>query len=607
MVGAERQLEPVPREAALAGNPGVVDEHIDGPFEPVNAGRASADGGEVAQIEVDEVRAAHAHSTDGFEHGRGPSLGATRQHDGCPTLGQMLGCRSPDTCIRAGDHHEAVDKIPIQVGHGARVTSGAIIRGMTDQKLPAEADSAVLELFARTARTVPAYGAFLREHSVNPQAVRTIDDFRRLPLVTRENYVRRYPLAERCRNGDLSLCDIVAVSSGSTGPSTFWPRTLHDEHASTSRFEQIFSEAFEADRKPTLAVVCFPLGTWVGGMFTTSCCRQLASKGYPVTTVTPGNQRPEIFRVVKALSPMFEQTVLLGYPPFLKDIVDAGPSEQIDWSTLGIKLVMAGEVFSEEWRTLMAERTAMARPTVDSASLYGTADGGVLACETPVSIGIRRFLAARIELASALFGKSRLPTLVQYDPATRYFEAHEDTLVVSCDSGVPLVRYHIADEGGVVAHAPMIERMRSEGFDPEGAALGAGARSVQRLPFVYVFGRSHFAVSYYGANVFPETVSLGLEQPEIRAFVTGKFVMEAREEASRNRELTIAVELAVGVGGSSHLSEAVAESVLAQLLRYNSEFANYVPSSRQRPKVTLLPSGDPEYFPAGVKHRYSRP
>jgi phenylacetate-CoA ligase len=161
--------------------------------------------------------------------------------------------------------------------------------------------------------------------------------------------------------------------------------------------------------------------------------------------------------------------------------------------------------------------------------------------------------------------------------------------------------------GGVIPYESMIEHMRASGFDAEGAALSAGARAVQRLPFVYVFGRSRFAISFYGANVFPETVSLGLEQPEIRPFVTGKFVMEAREQPDRNRELTIVIELAAGIEASAELSRSVAESVLVQLLRYSSEFANYVPSTRQRPHVTLLPAGHPEYFPVGVKHRYSRP
>lgn len=37
------------------------------------------------------------------------------------------------------------------------------------------------------------------------------------------------------------------------------------------------------------------LGTWVGGMYTAACCRYLAQKGYPITLVTPGNNKSEIF------------------------------------------------------------------------------------------------------------------------------------------------------------------------------------------------------------------------------------------------------------------------------------------------------------------------
>ena len=52
--------------------------------------------------------------------------------------------------------------------------------------------------------------------------------------------------------------------------------------------------------------------------------------------------------------------------------------------------------------------------------------------------------------------------------------------------------------------------------------------------------------------------------------------------------------------------QAIAESILAQLLRLNSEFANYVPAEYQLPRVRLAPLGDPDYFPVGVKHRYTR-
>jgi phenylacetate-coenzyme A ligase PaaK-like adenylate-forming protein len=156
-----------------------------------------------------------------------------------------------------------------------------------------------------------------------------------------------------------------------------------------ARFEQVFHDSFATDERRTLAVVCFALGTWVGGMFTTSCCRALAAKGYPITLATPGNNREEIWRVVKALAPQFDQTVLLGYPPFLKDVIDGGIAAGIDWKPYKVKLVMAGEVFSEEWRSLVAERLGSTDICYDSASLYGTADAGVLGNETPLSICIR--------------------------------------------------------------------------------------------------------------------------------------------------------------------------------------------------------------------------
>ena len=457
-----------------------------------------------------------------------------------------------------------------------------------------------LDLFQRAAATVPAYRAFLREHGVDPAAVRTLDDFARVPVVTKENYFRRHPLGDLCRDGDLAALDMVAVSSGSTGEPTIWPRSVRDELAVAARFERVFVDSFEADRRSTLAVVCFPLGTWVGGMYTASCCRHLAARGLRVTTVTPGNDRAEIFRVVRALAPAFDQTVLLGYPPFLKDAIDAGALEGVPWRDFAIKLVLAGEVFSEEWRSLMAERAGQTRVLFDSAALYGTADAGVLGAETPLSIAIRRFCAEREDAARALFGEARLPTLVQYDPNARFFEAVGGTLVFTADGGVPLVRYAIGDDGGVLPYGEMLARLRAFGFDPLEHA------PANELPFVWVFGRSHFAISYYGANVFPEMVSVALDRAEARAWVTGKFVMEARETDARDRRLAIAVELAPGVAPTDAIRDALETGILAELRRLDSEFAHYVPADKQRPQVTLHAKGDPAYFPAGVKHRYTR-
>jgi phenylacetate-coenzyme A ligase PaaK-like adenylate-forming protein len=464
-----------------------------------------------------------------------------------------------------------------------------------------------LALLRRTENGVPAYAALLKASGMSAADVHDAADFARLPLLTKDNYVRRFPLEALVEGADLAACDFFAVSSGSTGEPTVWPRGLHHEFPVAVRFEQVLRDNFQAHERRTLAVICFALGSWVGGMYTTSCLRWVAAKQYPLLIVTPGNKIDEILRVVKRLAPDFEQTVLFGYPPFLKEVVDAGRGEKIDWSKFNVRLVTAGEVFSETWRDLVLERLGQDERLNSIASLYGTADAGVLGNETPLSVAIRRFLSERPDAAEALFGEERLPTLCQYDPAARYFEVVEGgTLAFSGDNGVPLVRWHIADQGGIYSFEAMRAKLAEFHFDAETAVIQAGFERVRRLPFVYVFGRANFTVSYFGANVFPETISLALEKPSLSRWTTGKFVMEVKEGLADRPRFTVAIELADKEATDPTRIELAEREILDTLLTHNSEYANYVSKDDQRPVVSLWSRGHPDYFPIGVKHRYSR-
>ncbi|HEY3499195.1 MAG TPA: phenylacetate--CoA ligase family protein [Polyangiaceae bacterium] len=471
----------------------------------------------------------------------------------------------------------------------------------------------VLEFFRGVAREVPAYARFLETHGTDPREVTSLESFARLPATTKADYQRAFPLSELCRGGTLDGADFFALSSGSTGEPTPWPRFVSDEVGTAFRFEQVLRDAFRAHEIPTLGVVCFALGSWVGGLYTTFACRHVAAKGYPLTLVTPGSNKAEILRAVRALAPHFRQTVLFGYPPFLKDVIDAGVAEGLDWGSYSPRLVTAGEVFSEEWRSLICDRLGGQDPCRHTASLYGTADGGVLANETPLSIRIRRLLAQHPGAARELFGEARLPTLCQYDPYHRYFECEgaaatgttaTGDLLFSGDGGVPLVRYKILDRGGVVPYREMMDFLASTGNVLTGTA-DAG-RPERALPFVYVFGRSNFALSFYGANLYPENVSIGLERPALAPHVSGKFVMQIVETAARDPELRIFVELAPNATANSALERDLALSIRTELERVNSEFLAYAPDARRTPRVTLLPLGHPEYFPPGTKHRYTR-
>jgi phenylacetate-CoA ligase len=463
-----------------------------------------------------------------------------------------------------------------------------------------------LDLFQRAAARVPAYRAVLSAAGVDPRSVTTSEDFRRLPTIDKDGYLRGHALPELCWDGTLEGAETIAFSSGSTGTPFYFPRSARHELEVAWRFEQVLRDSFDAHFRSTLAVVCFPMGTWVGGMFTAACLRYLAAKGYPLLVVTPGNQPSEILRAVAELGPLHQQVVLLGYPPFLKDVVDAGRAQGLDWKRHRVRFVMAGEVVSEAWRDIVLERTGGDDVLRSSASLYGTADAGVLGSETPLAVAVRRLASERSDVAEGLFGQRRLPTLVQYDPTSRFFEQLGERLVFSGEGGaIPLVRYAIGDTGGVVPFHEMIERLRSWGLDPVESVRRTGA-PVRELPFVYVFGRSHHAVSIYGANVFVEMVRLGLERAEVREQVSGKFVMDVVEDEGSHKLLAVDVELARGVRAEAVDTGAIADAIRDEVAAASGEFGAYVPRTRQTPRVRVWAYGHPEHFPVGVKHRYVR-
>lgn len=159
-------------------------------------------------------------------------------------------------------------------------------------------------------------------------------------------------------------------------------------------------------------------------------------------------------------------------------------------------------------------------------------------------------------------------------------------------------RYGIGDAGGFLSFQQMLDTVKSKGLDiPKDIT-----RRIQ--PFVWVFGRSFWVVSVYGANVYVENIMVGLEQPEMESITTGKFVLFVEEDKDLNPRIALHVELAPEKEPSNLLCDQVAISITQQLLRLNSEYANYVPIDSQTPKIYLHTFGSPKHFPAGVKHSY---
>src|SRR3989344_6766657 len=76
----------------------------------------------------------------------------------------------------------------------------------------------VLKLFHEMARRVPAYKKFLKKKKFNPNQVKTIKDFRLIPLISKDKYLKKYKREDLCWDGKFKDKQWeIAATSGSSG------------------------------------------------------------------------------------------------------------------------------------------------------------------------------------------------------------------------------------------------------------------------------------------------------------------------------------------------------------------------------------------------------
>lgn len=471
-------------------------------------------------------------------------------------------------------------------------------------------ERAALALFREMSERVPAYKDFLKKNTINPASVRSIADFSKLPTVDKDNYLRVYPLAALSWNGKLmDEYQVYASTSGSTGEPFYFPRTRKQTEQYALLAELYLRSQYKIQDRTTLYVDCFAMGAWIGGLFTYQAVERLAERGkYPLHLITPGLAKEEALKAIRKLGPLYDQVILGGYPPFVKDLVDQGTIEGMDWGRYEVKFVFSAEGFSEKFRDYVAEEVKQDNVLRGSLNHYGTVDLGTMAYETPVAAFIRRAALADKKFFKEFFGQAnRLPTLAQYIPEQFYFEHTNKGLICSADAGLPLVRYDLKDHGGLWSFDnAMQETERAVPGYNRALADARIADTVFKLPFVYLYERADFAVVLYGANIYPEHIRRALEQKACAKFATGKCAIRIVEFRLREPRLEVNVELRRGVIPSSSLAKTAEKEIIARLLTDNAEYrSNHSHLPRKvRPRIKLWVFGDPKYFSGRGKQKW---
>lgn len=466
-----------------------------------------------------------------------------------------------------------------------------------------------VKIFQQAAEDLPAYADFLKKHNFDPSTVKTAADFAAVPVTSKKNYLTKHSVDQLVWPKNLNSPLLYCATSGSTGDPYYFPRNDELSLQYSYILEDFLKRGKDPENGRTLVVIGFGMGVWIGGVITLRAFEIAAERmDAPVSLLPTGYNMPEIFKALKKLSPQFDQTIIVGYPPFVKELIDEAPDQGIELKKLNIRFLFAAEAFTEKFRDYLCKKAGVKNPVVDTLNIYGTADIGAMAFETPVSILIRRLATKNKDLFKSIFGQiDKTPTLAQYNPKYIEFEEVDNEVLLTGNAALPLIRYAVGDNGGVRSFAQISQALKDQGINLEKEAKKAGiTEDIKEMPFVFVYERKDFSVTLHGINIFPEFIKEGLLDPALTPYLTERFTMITKNDRHYNQYLEINVELQKKIKATTKLKILAHKVLRNTLVEKSSEFSEISKSrsSKKLVRVVVWPNGYPRYFPVGVKQKW---
>lgn len=443
--------------------------------------------------------------------------------------------------------------------------------------------------YYRAKRKVPAYRSFLKKSEGSAR------NFFSIPVMDKENYIKKYSIEERCVNGKIPLKGVVIdESSGSTGMPSNWVRGISEREENKKMI--VFSLDQIIGDKQKFIINAFALGPWATGVNVT-----MSFAGHAVVK-SLGPDIKKIENTLNFFGPNYN-FIIMGYPPFLKLLVDC---KNIDWKKFNCTFIFGGEGMSEQMRDYFLSKGIQ--------RVYGSLGASDLelniGAENDFTIALRKLLSANKELAAKILKhKGPLPMIFQYNPMDFYIETSEDgeLLISLCRRNYvsPKIRYNIHDLGHVVRMPALKQALKELQISADTLLLPASD-----LPILFHYGRSDMSVAYFGCKISPLDIQELIFRIPFLTDNINSFTLFTYEDDAINKNLTICFELKENLSfiELNMVHADISKLILSELQGLNQDFRESIKmvSTGNEPKIEFYSLGEGPFKDSDIriKNRY---
>ena len=387
----------------------------------------------------------------------------------------------------------------------------------------------------RAIREVKAYKAFLESRKI---ATGTPLDA--LPVQDKASYMQSYPFADLL-GGDFADTFTIFRSAGSAGHSFYWPQLKSSYTGSSAQLRALLENLFLIDQKKTMAIVGLALGSWIGGDVLSWALKDVSvSSSYPFAVFSPGSKHDEIIAMLTAAEGMVEQFLLVCCPSAIAHLVSRASELGHRLPLEKMRYLVIGEAFPEQLRTDLGVRARCKPGETLMASVYGSADTGVLGFELPASIMLRKLCISDPRVADALGITGVTPHFFHHADPHAFLEDVGEELCVSKWQGIPLIRYNLHDRAKLFEWPEIVDRLslvepQDEQFSDAISLMRATSAILPQTGVIAISGRADFCLVLCGTKLTEAMLDEALLSAQFKDLLTGAYEAEVILEDGRQR------------------------------------------------------------------------